>query len=74
MTDPDRPPLWKLMADAYHSTVHDFDNVPHAYAAELRAIARRIGHEFPFDPSTESSAMNIVCWLRHHADRAEAGE
>jgi len=50
MPTPESKPLWQVMADAYHSTVHDFDNVPHAYAAEIRALVEaRLPEEPPID-------------------------
>jgi hypothetical protein len=68
-------PLWQVMANAYHSTVHDFDNVPHAYAAELRAIANRIRANHKLSPGIIAvGARQVAEELDSEAERAEVGE
>ena len=60
------------MSDAYHAVVRDFDNVPHGYAAELRAIAEEIDHRV--SQCLDDDPAEIATWLRKEADRAEAGD
>jgi hypothetical protein len=75
MTDPNKLPLWQLMAGAYHGTIRDFDNVPHAYAAELRVIADEMAARMRLlEEGYNLTAPEVISWLRDEADRAEAGE
>jgi hypothetical protein len=53
----DRPPLWRLMADAYaeatNSTVRDFDVIATGNAAEIRALADAVVPDEPEPPTGE---------------------
>jgi hypothetical protein len=79
MTDPtNRPQLWQVMADAYRGTIHDFGSVPHAYAAELRAIAKWVEKctvsTTAFGPNDMPVVWRIAGLLLAEADKAEARE
>ena len=89
MTTPplDRPPLWRLMADAYaeatNSTVRDFDVIATGNAAEIRALADAVVPEEPlgefttalatFETVERNQRQRIRALLLAEAERAEAG-
>jgi hypothetical protein len=83
----DRPPLWRLMADAYaeatNSTVRDFDVIATGNAAEIRALADAVVPEEPlgefttalatFETVERNQRQRIRALLLAEAERAEAG-
>ena len=72
-----RKPLWEIMEAAYGDSITDAETKAkpkdqtwqprHGYAAELRAIADRMNHEFFMTPDHKE----VQQWLRREADRAE---
>lgn len=72
MTDTNRPPLWKVMTDAYDRAPippagdawDDLDR--HFMAAEIRAVADAIPEEI-------YGANGVKAWLLEEANRAERG-
>jgi hypothetical protein len=76
MTNEHQTPLWEIMQKAYGDSAVDADMAGrrweprHGYAAELRALADRMNHEFFMTPDHKE----VQQWLRREAARAEAGE
>jgi hypothetical protein len=81
MTDPNRPPLWRVMHKA-HMDADPFNNTK-GYAAELRAIADWLVPEEPM--IIEGGRSYELAWLvsererlrlllLDEADKAETGE
>lgn len=72
MTTPNRPPLWKVMEDAYDRapiplTAAAWDDLGRRFmAAEIRAVAAAIPEEF-------HGATSVKAWLVEEALRAERG-
>jgi hypothetical protein len=67
-----RPPLWEAMDAARFLALRRGCNNGVAVAAELRAIADEL--EQYLNDYTGDRYPLAVRWLRHQADKAEAGE
>ena len=72
-----RPPLWRVMEDAYGSIQHgppppEVECFAAIVAAEIRAIRDEIVRRF--DLHDEGPVAGVVAWLSAEATRAEAGE
>ena len=72
MTAPNRPPLWKVMEEAYDRAPippagNAWDDLGrHFMAAEIRAVAAAIPEEL-------HGAIGVKAWLVEEALRAERG-
>ena len=78
-TNEPRPPLWRVMHDAYLRSALSWQNLvgPEGhigFAAEIRAIADEIDGRFLVGVVPDPMAIEIALWLRIEANRSEAGE
>jgi hypothetical protein len=74
-TTPDRPPLWRVMHDAFLSSTLSGEEGHQGFAAEIRALRDQIEQRQVDDYAVVlPDVQEVLNWLTAEAERAERGD